>query len=44
MNMGQLREVIRAEYLVDVLGYNKIQGQPFKISELVDKIEEVLAL
>ena len=33
-----------AEYLVDVLGYNKIQGQPFKISELVDKIEEVLAL
>ena len=43
MNMGQLLTVLRAEYLVDALGFNKIQGQPFKISELVDKIEEVLA-
>ena len=43
MNMGQLVMVLRAKYLVDAQGYNKIQGQPFKISEIEAKIEEVLA-
>ena len=43
MNMGQLLQVIRAEYPVNAVGFNKIQGQPFKISDLVSKIEEVLA-
>jgi 2-oxoglutarate ferredoxin oxidoreductase subunit alpha len=42
MNMGQLLWVLRAKYLVDAEGYNKIQGQPFKVSELEAKIEEVL--
>lgn len=35
MNLGQLRMILRAVYLVDVLGLNKIQGQPFKVSEIV---------
>ena len=43
MNMGQLLMMLRAKYLVDAEGYNKIQGQPFKQSELEAKIEEVLA-
>ena len=42
MNMGQLCGCLRAKYLVDAEGYNKIQGQPFKVSELEAKIEEVL--
>ncbi len=42
MNMGQLLLLLRAKYLVDAQGYNKIQGQPFKQSELEGKIEEVL--
>jgi 2-oxoglutarate/2-oxoacid ferredoxin oxidoreductase subunit alpha len=42
MNMGQLVMLLRAKYLVDAEGYNKIQGQPFKQSELEAKIEEVL--
>jgi len=42
MNLGQLSLILRAKYLVDVEGYNKIQGQPFKQSELEAKIEEVL--
>jgi 2-oxoglutarate ferredoxin oxidoreductase subunit alpha len=42
MNMGQLVMVLRAKYLVDAEGYNKIQGQPFKQAELEAKIEEVL--
>src|SRR5271156_467776 len=43
MNMGQLLWVLRAKYLVDAIGYNKIQGRPFKQSEIEAKIEEVLA-
>jgi hypothetical protein len=34
--------LLRAKYLVDAQGYNKIQGQPFKQSELEGKIEEIL--
>jgi hypothetical protein len=30
MNMGQLVMLLRAKYLVDAQGYNKIQGKPFK--------------
>jgi len=42
MNMGQLVRVIRAEYLVDAIGLNKIQGQPFKVSEIVTRINRLL--
>ncbi|MGH9573673.1 MAG: 2-oxoacid:acceptor oxidoreductase subunit alpha [Candidatus Acidiferrales bacterium] len=42
MNMGQLIMILRAKYLVDAKGYNKIQGKPFKQSELERKIEEIL--
>ena len=42
MNMGQLLIILRAKFLVDAQGYNKIQGQPFKQVELEAKIEEVL--
>ncbi|MBI3664165.1 MAG: 2-oxoacid:acceptor oxidoreductase subunit alpha [Acidobacteria bacterium] len=43
MNMGQLLVLLRAKYLVDAQGYDKIQGKPFKQAELEAKIEEVLA-
>jgi 2-oxoglutarate/2-oxoacid ferredoxin oxidoreductase subunit alpha len=43
MNMGQLLMLLRAKYLVDAQGLNKIQGKPFKQSELEHKIEEILA-
>jgi 2-oxoglutarate ferredoxin oxidoreductase subunit alpha len=42
MNMGQLVMVLRAKYLVDAQGYNKIQGKPFKQSEIERKIDELL--
>src|ERR1700690_1438191 len=44
MNMGQLVMILRAKYLVDAQGYNKIQGKPFKTSEIEQKIEEMLDL
>jgi 2-oxoglutarate ferredoxin oxidoreductase subunit alpha len=39
MNTGQLRTLLRAEYLVDAQGLNKVAGQPFKISEILDAIQ-----
>ena len=42
MNMGQLSKLLRAEFLVDVKSVNKVQGQPFTTSELVDIIIEEL--
>jgi 2-oxoglutarate ferredoxin oxidoreductase subunit alpha len=42
LNAGQLRLLLRAVYLVDAVGLNKIQGKPFLVSEIEDKIEQVL--
>ena len=42
LNMGQLRMVIRATFLVDAIGLNKIQGLPFKVREIVDAVEAQL--
>ncbi len=42
MNMGQLSKLLRAEFLIDVKSVNKVQGQPFTTSELVDVIIEEL--
>ena len=42
MNLGQLLMVLRAKFLVDAIGLNKVQGKPFKQQEIEAKIEEVL--
>jgi 2-oxoglutarate ferredoxin oxidoreductase subunit alpha len=44
LNMGQLLWVLRAKFLVNAVGLNKIQGRPFKQAELDQKIEEMLGL
>ncbi|HLK02866.1 MAG TPA: 2-oxoacid:acceptor oxidoreductase subunit alpha [Candidatus Acidoferrum sp.] len=44
LNMGQLSWVLRAKFLVNAIGLNKIQGRPFKQSELEQKIEELLGV
>ncbi len=41
LNTGQLIKMIRAEYLVDAIGFNKIQGRPFTVAEICAKIEEL---
>jgi len=38
INLGQLRMLIRAEFLVDAIGYNKVRGRPFRAAELEDAI------
>ena len=40
LNMGQLRLLLRAEFLVDCIGINKVKGKPFTVGELVEAIEK----
>jgi 2-oxoglutarate ferredoxin oxidoreductase subunit alpha len=42
LNGGQLSLLLRARFLVDVVGLNKVQGRPFLVSEIEAKIEELL--
>ena len=42
LNLGQIATIIRARYLVDAIGFNKIQGQPFYVYEVESKIDEIL--
>jgi 2-oxoglutarate ferredoxin oxidoreductase subunit alpha len=42
INLGQLIKVLRAKYLVPAIGLNKVQGLPFKSSEIEEKIDEIL--
>ncbi|MDF1595015.1 MAG: 2-oxoacid:acceptor oxidoreductase subunit alpha [Acidimicrobiia bacterium] len=42
LNMGQLRHLIRAEYLVPAIGFNKVSAEPFKVSEIERKILELI--
>jgi len=40
MNTGQLKTVLRDQYLVDAKPLNKVSGQPFRIAEIEEAIEE----
>jgi 2-oxoglutarate ferredoxin oxidoreductase subunit alpha len=42
MNSGQLRQLLRARYLVDAVGYNRVTGKPFKAGEIADAVEAML--
>jgi 2-oxoglutarate ferredoxin oxidoreductase subunit alpha len=43
LNTGQLSMLLRGMYLVPAEGLNKIQGRPFLVSEIEQKIEEMLS-
>jgi 2-oxoglutarate/2-oxoacid ferredoxin oxidoreductase subunit alpha len=43
LNLGQLSLLLNARFPVRTIGLNKVQGQPFKISEIRHKINEILA-
>jgi len=44
LNMGQLSKVLRNDFLVDIESFNKIQGLPFKSSEIENKINSILGV
>jgi 2-oxoglutarate ferredoxin oxidoreductase subunit alpha len=41
LNSGQLRLLLRSQFLVDAVGLNKVQGQPFGVEEIEEKILEM---
>lgn len=43
LNTGQLLKIIRAEFLIDATGLNKVAGEPFRVREIEDKIQEMSA-
>lgn len=42
INNGQLIKIIRDQYLVDAIGYNKIMGIPITSTEMIEEIRELL--
>ncbi|MCZ2152452.1 MAG: 2-oxoacid:acceptor oxidoreductase subunit alpha [Bryobacterales bacterium] len=42
LNLGQLDMLLRAKYLRNTIRYSKVQGQPFRSSEIVDAIDRAL--
>jgi 2-oxoglutarate ferredoxin oxidoreductase subunit alpha len=42
LNLGQLRLLLRARFLIDAVGLNKVAGQPFLVREITSKIEEIM--
>ena len=41
MNLGQLRMLLRARYLVDAVGHNRVRGMPLQVDELMAAIVDV---
>src|SRR5437867_1269936 len=42
INSGQLVRVLRAEYLVDAVGFNRVRGMPLASQELLEAINQLL--
>jgi 2-oxoglutarate ferredoxin oxidoreductase subunit alpha len=42
INLGQLLQLVRAEFLVDAVGYNRVRGLPLRASEVEEAIGVLL--
>ncbi len=43
INLGQLSMLIRARYLIDAVGLNKVRGKPYRITEIEEAAMAILA-
>jgi 2-oxoglutarate/2-oxoacid ferredoxin oxidoreductase subunit alpha len=43
VNLGQLLMLIRSRFLIDAHGYDRVRGKPFRITEIVEAAEQMLA-
>jgi 2-oxoglutarate ferredoxin oxidoreductase subunit alpha len=44
VNLGQLLMLIRAQFLIDAEGYDRVRGKPFRIAEIVEQAERLLGV
>jgi 2-oxoglutarate ferredoxin oxidoreductase subunit alpha len=44
VNLGQLLMLIRAQFLIDAEGYDRVRGKPFTIAEIVAQAERLLGV
>ncbi|MCB1744835.1 MAG: 2-oxoacid:acceptor oxidoreductase subunit alpha, partial [Gammaproteobacteria bacterium] len=44
LNSGQLRMLLRAQFLVDVIGLNKVTGRPFTVEEIDTRIRSLASI
>ncbi len=42
INLGQLRTLIRARFLIDAIGINEVRGKMFRVDGLVERTREIL--
>ena len=42
LNLGQLSMILRSKYLVDAVSMGKVKGRPFRVSEIRERILELL--
>jgi 2-oxoglutarate ferredoxin oxidoreductase subunit alpha len=42
MNLGQLLKLVRAEFLVDAVGYNRVRGVPLRAAEIAEAVEALV--
>jgi len=43
LNLGQLRTLVRSQFLIDAQGLNKVQGLPFFVAEIMQAIKKQIA-
>jgi len=43
LNQGQLRSILRSQFLIDAHALNKVQGKPFSVGEITAKIDQILS-
>jgi 2-oxoglutarate ferredoxin oxidoreductase subunit alpha len=43
INLGQLRLLLRARYLIDIAGFNLVRGKPFRIADIESEALRILA-
>lgn len=42
VNLGQLAKIIRSEYLVDAISFNKVRGLPLQVIDLKNAVNELI--
>ncbi|MHC4180693.1 MAG: 2-oxoacid:acceptor oxidoreductase subunit alpha [Planctomycetota bacterium] len=42
LNMGQLQFLLQAHFKIETIGLHKVQGRPFKVYDILNKVDELL--